>query len=111
MSILLRRSSQRQTAFRNYVRRGHEDSVAEQLVDKASLLTLTAPEMTVLVGGLRSLGANVGQARHGVFTERTDELTNDFFVRLLDMNTKWQKSEDSPFVLEGPRPGRPTSSS
>ena len=87
--------------FRNYVRKGQEASVAEQLVDKANLLTLTAPEMTVLVGGLRSLGANVGAAKHGVFTERTDELTNDFFVNLLDMNTKWQKSADADFVLEG----------
>ena len=87
--------------FRNYVRKGHEATVAEQLVDKANLLTLTAPEMTVLIGGLRSLGANVGQAKHGVFTERTDELTNDFFVNLLDMNTKWQKSADAEFVLEG----------
>ncbi len=87
--------------FRNYVRQGHEATVAEQLVDKANLLTLTAPEMTVLIGGLRSLGANVGGAKHGVFTERTDELTNDFFVNLLDMNTKWQKSTDSEFVLEG----------
>ena len=87
--------------FRNYARTGHEVSVAELLVDRADLLTLTAPEMTVLVGGLRSLGANVGQAKHGVFTERTDELTNDFFVTLLDMNTKWAKSSDSEFVLEG----------
>ena len=87
--------------FRNYVRKGHEASVAEQLVDKANLLTLTAPEMTVLIGGLRSLGAVVGEAKHGLFTERTDALTNDFFVRLLDMNTKWQKSTDSEFVLEG----------
>ena len=87
--------------FRNYVRQGHEATVAEQLVDKANLLTLTAPEMTVLIGGLRSLGANVGGAKHGVFTERTDELTNDFFVNLLDMNTKWQKSTDREFVLEG----------
>ena len=87
--------------FRNYVRKGHEASVAEQLVDKANLLTLTAPEMTVLVGGLRSLGAVAGEARHGVFTERTDTLTNDFFVRLLDMNTAWRKSTDSEFVLEG----------
>ena len=87
--------------FRNYVRRGHEAAVAELLVDKANLLTLSAPEMTVLVGGLRSLGANVGQAKHGVFTERSDELSNDFFVNLLDMNTKWQKSTDAEFVLEG----------
>jgi catalase-peroxidase len=87
--------------FRNYARKGHEAAVAEQLVEKANLLTLTAPEMTVLIGGLRSLGANVGGAKHGVFTERTDELTNDFFVNLLDMNTKWQKSADAEFVLEG----------
>jgi len=87
--------------FRNYVRHGHEASVAEQLIDRSNLLTLTAPEMTVLIGGLRALGANVGEPKHGVFTERTDELTNDFFVRLLDMNTKWQKSADAEFVLEG----------
>ncbi len=87
--------------FRNYVRKGHEAAVAELLIDKANLLTLTAPEMTVLIGGLRALGANVGQARHGVFTERTGELTNDFFVKLLDMNTQWQKSADAEFVLEG----------
>ena len=87
--------------FRNYVRKGYESQVAELLVDRANLLTLTAPEMTVLVGGLRSLGANVGAAKHGVFTERKDELTNDFFVNLLDMNTKWQKSADAEFVLEG----------
>jgi catalase-peroxidase len=87
--------------FRNYVRKGHESSVADKLIDRANLLTLTAPEMTVLVGGLRSLGANVGDAKHGIFTERTDALTNDFFVRLLDMNTTWQKSADDEFVLEG----------
>ncbi|MEO8806540.1 MAG: peroxidase family protein, partial [Burkholderiaceae bacterium] len=87
--------------FRNYVRKGHEAAVAELLIDKANLLTLTAPEMTVLIGGLRSLGANVGATKHGVFTERTDELSNDFFVNLLDMNTKWQKSADAEFVLEG----------
>ena len=87
--------------FRNYVRSGFETTVADQLVDKSNLLTLTGPEMTVLIGGLRSLGANVGQAKHGVFTKRTDALTNDFFVNLLDMNTKWQKSADAEFVLEG----------
>ncbi len=87
--------------FRNYVRKGQESHVAELLMDKANLLTLTAPEMTVLIGGLRSLGANVGHAKHGVFTQRTDELANDFFVNLLDMNTKWQKSADTEFVLEG----------
>ena len=87
--------------FRNYVRIGYEAQVAELLIDKANLLTLTAPEMTVLIGGLRSLGANVGDAKHGVFTKRTDELTNDYFVNLLDMNSKWQKSADAEFVLEG----------
>ncbi len=87
--------------FRNYVRKGQEAAVAGLLVDRANLLSLTAPEMTVLIGGLRSLGANVGGAKHGVFTERTDVLSNDFFVNLLDMNTKWQKSADGEFVLEG----------
>jgi catalase-peroxidase len=65
---------------------------AELLLDKAQLLTLTAPEMTVLIGGLRVLGANVGQAPHGVFTERPQTLSNDYFVNLLDMRTKWSKS-------------------
>ena len=87
--------------FRNYARNGLESAVAELLVDKAQLLNLTAPEMTVLVGGLRVLGVNVGQARHGVFTERPGALTNDFFVNLLDMDTTWQKSGTSPGVLEG----------
>ena len=87
--------------FRNYVRKGLEGSAAELLVDKAQLLTLTAPEMTVLIGGLRALDANVGQSKHGVFTDRPETLTNDFFVNLLDMNTKWQKSATSSGVLEG----------
>ena len=87
--------------FRNYVRKGLEASVAERLVDKAQLLTLTAPEMTVLIGGLRALNANVGQSKHGVFTQRPETLTNDFFVNLLDMNTQWQKSATSEGVLEG----------
>jgi catalase-peroxidase len=87
--------------FRNYLRKGHEESAAELLVDRAQLLTLTAPEMTVLVGGLRALNANFGQAKHGVFTNRPGMLTNDFFVNLLDMNTKWQKSATSEGVLEG----------
>ena len=78
--------------FRNYLRPGHEDFAAELLIDKANLLTLTAPELTVLVGGLRALGANFGQAQHGVFTKRLDTLSNDFFVNLLDMNTVWQKA-------------------
>ncbi len=87
--------------FRNYVRKGLEGLVAELLVDKAQLLTLTAPEMTVLVGGLRALNANVGYSRHGVFTERPETLTNDFFVNLLDMGTRWQKSATAEGVLEG----------
>jgi catalase-peroxidase len=87
--------------FRNYVRKGAEGSAAELLVDKAQLLNLTAPEMTVLVGGLRALNANVGNTAHGVFTKRPETLTNDFFVNLLDMRTKWQKSANSEGVLEG----------
>ena len=87
--------------FRNYIRKGLEGSAAELLVDKANLLTLTAPEMTVLIGGLRALNANFGQSEHGVFTKRPETLTNDFFVNLLDMNTKWQKSATSEGVLEG----------
>jgi catalase-peroxidase len=87
--------------FRNYVRKGLEGSAAELLVDKAQLMTLTAPEMTVLIGGLRALNANVGQSRHGVFTKRPETLTNDFFVNLLDITTKWQKSAASEGVLEG----------
>ncbi len=87
--------------FRNYLRKGHEGSAAELLVDRANLLTLTAPEMTVLIGGLRALDANFGQSKHGVFTKRPETLTNDFFVNLLDMNTKWQKSGTSEGVLEG----------
>ena len=70
-------------------------------MDRANLLTLTAPEMTVLVGGLRALGANFGQFGHGVFTRRPETLSNDFFVALLDMKTKWQKSATSEGVLEG----------
>jgi len=87
--------------FRNYVRKGLEGSAAELLVDRANLLTLTAPEMTVLVGGMRALNANFGQTKHGAFTKRPETLTNDFFVNLLDMNTKWQKSATSDGVLEG----------
>jgi catalase-peroxidase len=87
--------------FRNYVRKGYEGSPAELLVDRANLLTLAAPEMTVLIGGLRALGANFGQSGLGVFTKRPGILTNDFFVNLLDMKTKWQKSAASEGVLEG----------
>ena len=87
--------------FRNYIRKGLDESAAELLVDRAQLMTLTAPEMTVLIGGLRALNANVGQSKHGVFTQRPETLTNDFFVNLLDMSTKWQKSTTSEGVLEG----------
>ena len=87
--------------FRNYVRSGNEAAVAETLIDRANLLTLTAPELTVLIGGLRALNANVGQAKHGVFTTRPETLTNDFFVNLLDMGTKWSKSAGNEAVLEG----------
>jgi catalase-peroxidase len=87
--------------FRNYIRKGHESFAADLLVDRANLLTLTAPEMTVLVGGLRVLNTNFGHTEHGVFTQRPETLTNDFFVNLLDMNTKWQKSTTSEGVLEG----------
>jgi catalase-peroxidase len=87
--------------FRNYLRSGQPLSAEELLVDRAQLLTLTAPEMTVLVGGMRALNANFGQAKHGVFTNRPETLTNDFFVNLLDMNTKWQASSTSDGVFEG----------
>ena len=87
--------------FRNYLRKGHEGLAAELLVDRANLMTLTAPEMTVLIGGMRALNANVGQSKHGIFTKRPETLTNDFFLNLLDMNTQWQKSAASAGVLEG----------
>ncbi len=86
--------------FRNYVRKGQESCAAELLLDKTQLLTLTAPEMTVLVGGLRVLGANFANSHHGVFTKRPGELTNDFFVTLLDMSTKWEKA-GTDGILEG----------
>jgi len=87
--------------FRNYVRKGAEKLAAVALIDRASLLTLTAPEMTVLVGGLRSLGANTGNTRHGVFTDRPGTLSADFFRNLLDMRTAWKPSESEPGVFEG----------
>ena len=87
--------------FRNYLRSGQVLSAEELLVDRAQLLTLTGPEMTVLVGGMRALNANVGQAEHGVLTNRPETLTNDFFANLLDMNTKWQASSTSDGVFEG----------
>ncbi len=84
--------------FRNYAKARYSVSAEELLVDRAQLLTLTAPEMTVLVGGLRVLGANVGESTHGVFTRRPEALTNDFFVNLLDMGTTWKPAGD---VFEG----------
>jgi catalase-peroxidase len=87
--------------FRNYTRKGHERLAADLLVDKANLLTLTAPELTVLIGGLRVLDINFGHSKHGVFTKRPGTLTNDFFVNLLDMGTKWEKSAETPGILEG----------
>ena len=87
--------------FRNYIRKDSTRPAAELLVDKAHFLTLTAPEMTVLVGGLRVLGANTGQSALGVFTQRHGSLTNDFFVNLLDMNTEWKKSTQCEHFFEG----------
>jgi catalase-peroxidase len=81
----------RADAFRNYISSKRQFMQPEEaMVDRAQLLTLTGPEMTVLIGGLRVLGANAGNAKHGVFTKQPEKLTNDFFVNLLDMNTEWQ---------------------
>ncbi|MGD8990876.1 MAG: catalase/peroxidase HPI [Desulfobacterales bacterium] len=87
--------------FRNYLRAKYTVSAEEMLVDRAQLLTLTAPEMTVLVGGMRVLNANFGQSQHGVFTERPETLTNDFFVNLLDMSTTWKAASEDDDVFEG----------
>ena len=87
--------------FRNYLRRAHGVTAEQLLVDKSQLLTLTAPEMTVLVGGLRVLGANAGQSNHGVFTNKLGALTNDFFVNLLDMDTEWTAAPRTQGVFEG----------
>jgi catalase-peroxidase len=87
--------------FRNYLRDGDMGSEAELLVNKANFLTLTAHEMTVLVGGMRVLGASFGGSKHGVFTDKPGTLTNDYFRNLLDMDTRWQKSEKSNGVIEG----------
>jgi catalase-peroxidase len=87
--------------FRNYQKKQYAVSAEELLVDKAQLLTLTAPEMTVLVGGLRVLGANVASSRHGVLTKRPETLTNDFFANLLDMGTAWKAASDAQDVFEG----------
>ena len=87
--------------FRNYLKTKHTASAEELLVDKAQLLTLTAPEMTVLVGGMRVLNTNFDQSQHGVFTNRRDALTNDFFVNLLDLGTQWQATSDAQNIFEG----------
>jgi len=87
--------------FRNYLKNKYTVSAEELLVDRAQLLTLTAPEMTVLVGGMRVLNANFKQSRHGVFTKQPETLTNDFFVNLLDMNTEWKASSEDEDVFEG----------
>ena len=87
--------------FRNYLKTQFSVPAEHLLVDKAQLLTLTAPEMTVLVGGLRVLNANFGQSRHGLFTKRPESLTNDFFVNLLDMGTEWKPVSKDADVFEG----------
>ncbi len=87
--------------FRNYLKTQYSVSAEELLLDRAQLMTLTAPEMTVLVGGMRVLNANVGQAQHGVFTKRPETLTTDFFVNLLDMGTTWKPASDAGDVFEG----------
>ena len=91
--------------FRNYLRAGEKLPAEIRLLDRANLLTLSAPEMTVLVGGMRALNANHGQSAHGVFTDRPETLTNDFFVNLLDMGTEWKPSVSSENVYEGRDPG------
>jgi catalase-peroxidase len=87
--------------FRNYLRAKYAVTAEELLVDRAQLLTLTAPEMTVLVGGMRVLNANFGKSQHGVFTRRPEALTNDFFVNLLDMSTTWKATAEDDNVFEG----------
>ena len=87
--------------FRNYIRQGCEEFATRMLVEKAQLLTLTAPEMTALIGGMLALGTNFGQSKHGVFTKRPEALTNYFFVNLLDMGTKWEPAKGAEGVLEG----------
>jgi catalase-peroxidase len=87
--------------FRNYLKGRYSVPAEALLIDKAQLLTLTAPEMTVLVGGLRVLGVNAGQVRHGAFTKRPETLSNDFFVNLLDMRTEWKAVSKNADVFEG----------
>jgi catalase-peroxidase len=91
----------RADGFRNYLRAGEKLPPETLLLDRANLLTLTAPEMTVLVGGMRALNANVGRAPHGVFTDRAETLTNDFFVNLLDLGTEWKASASAENVFDG----------
>jgi len=87
--------------FRNYFKPKHATSAEEMLIDKAQLLTLTAPEMTVLIGGMRVLNTNFDKSTHGVFTKHAESLTNDFFVNLLDLSTTWKASTDAKDVFEG----------
>jgi catalase-peroxidase len=87
--------------FRNYYKPKHKTSAEEMLVDRSQLLTLTGPEMTVLIGGMRVLNTNFDQSQHGVFTHRPEELTNDFFLNLLDLGTTWKATSDSQNVFEG----------
>ncbi|MCG6984611.1 MAG: catalase-peroxidase, partial [Thiocapsa sp.] len=87
--------------FRNYFGSGNRQSPAEMLVDRADLLGLTVPEMTALVGGMRALGANAGGVEYGIFTDHPGTLNNDFFVNLLDMGTKWSKSNNADGIYEG----------
>src|SRR5262249_494622 len=87
--------------FRNYLRTGEKLPPEQRLLDRANLLTLTAPEMTVLIGGMRSLNASHGRTAHGVFTDRPETLTTDFFVNLLDMGTEWKPSMSAENVYEG----------
>jgi catalase-peroxidase len=87
--------------FRNYLVGEHAVPAEALLIDKAQLLTLTAPETTALIGGLRVLGANAGKSQHGVFTDKRDTLSNDFFVNLLDMRTEWKPRSDAKDVFEG----------
>ena len=95
--------------FRNYLRDSSPLTAEELLLDRAQLLTLTAPEMTALIGGLRVLGANHGNSKHGVFTDQPETLTNDFFVNLLDMNTKWEKSSrEGEFTGRDRKTGNPS---
>ena len=88
-------------AFRNYLQEGHEPAAEHLLVDKAFMLTLSAPEMTALLGGMRVLNANAGESEHGIFTDRPETLTNDFFVNLLDISTVWNATSDSEGLFEG----------